>query len=153
MKEIPASVFQRKAAEIEKIIEICKKNGIELINEEGKVSLSVFKLSPKKLEEAIRYIKKEYGTDYLIVPIISKGKNYLEKVLPYLKGLGVLEIIKTSTGIFANSFEEIKNKVSFLESIGESIVVDGKIHKIFNMTKSRYEEYKKRYVETKKVAR
>ena len=47
--------------------------------------------------------------------------------------------------------EEIKERQAFIESIGETIVIDGKFNRIFGMPKKRYQKKVKEYEEKKKL--
>ena len=90
--EITGSVFMRTAAEIKEIVEVCKENGIEITG-------SIFLKNLKQLKENIEYIKQNYGEEYLTHLIVSKNLKHLQKILPYLQSIGVLETIKTSASI------------------------------------------------------
>ena len=168
--EIIGSVFRRTATEVEEIVEICKKNGIKITGsiflrrtseikeivkvckENGiEVTGSVFTKNSKQLKENIEYIKQNYGEEYLTNLIVSKNLKHLQKTLPYLQSIGVLEIIKTSASILMLTVEEIKERQAFIESIGETIVIDGKFNRIFGMPKKRYQKKVKEYEEKKKL--
>ena len=142
--EITGSVFYRTAAEIKEIVEVCKENGIE-------VTGSIFSKNSKQLKGNIEYIKQNYGEKYLTPLIVSKNLKHLQKTLPYLQSIGVLEIIKTSASILMLTVEEIKERQAFIESIGETIVIDGKFNRIFGMPKKRYQKNVKEYEEKKKI--
>ena len=142
--ELTGSVFKRTAEEIEKIVEVCKKNKIELTG-------SVFLKNPKQLKENIEYIKQNYGEEYLTPLIVSKNLKHLQKTLPYLQSIGVLETIKTSASILSLTLEEIKERKAFIESIGEPIVKENKFNSIFGMPKKSYPKKVKEYEEKKKL--
>ena len=142
--EVTGSVFKRTAEEIEKIVEVCKKNKIELTG-------SVFLKNPKQLKENIEYIKQNYGEEYLTPLIVSKNLKHLQKTLPYLQSIGVLETIKTSASILSLTLEEIKERKAFIESIGEPIVKENKFNSIFGMPKKSYPKKVKEYEEKKKL--
>ena len=142
--EVTGSVFKRTAEEIEKIIEVCKKNKIE-------VTGSVFLKNSKQLKENIEYIKQNYGEEYLTPLIVSKNLKHLQKTLPYLQSIGVLETIKTSASILSLTLEEIKERKAFIESIGEPIVKENKFNSIFGMPKKSYPKKVKEYEEKKKL--
>lgn len=142
--EITGSVFRRTATGIKEIVKVCKENGIE-------VTGSVFTKNSKQLKENIEYIKQNYGEEYLTNLIVSKNLKHLQKTLPYLQSIGVLEIIKTSASILMLTVEEIKERQAFIESIGETIVIDGKFNRIFGMPKKRYQKNVKEYEEKKKI--
>ena len=142
--EVTGSVFLKSAEEIEKIVEVCKKNKIELTG-------SVFLKNPKQLKENIEYIKQNYGEEYLTPLIVSKNLKHLQKTLPYLQSIGVLETIKTSASILSLTLEEIKERKAFIESIGEPIVKENKFNSIFGMPKKSYPKKVKEYEEKKKL--
>ena len=142
--EVTGSVFKRTAAEIKEIVEVCKENGIEITG-------SIFSKNSKQLKGNIEYIKQNYGEKYLTPLIVSKNLKHLQKTLPYLQSIGVLEIIKTSASILMLTVEEIKERQAFIESIGETIVIDGKFNRIFGMPKKRYQKNVKEYEEKKKI--
>ena len=142
--KVTGSVFFKSAEEIEKIVEVCQKNKIEITG-------SVFLKNPKQLKENIEYIKQNYGEEYLTPLIVSKNLKHLQKTLPYLQSIGVLETIKTSASILSLTLEEIKERKAFIESIGEPIVKENKFNSIFGMPKKSYPKKVKEYEEKKKL--
>ncbi len=138
--EITGNVFKQSAEEIERIVKVCEEHKIE-------VTGSVFKQSAEEIEKNIEYIKGNYGEEFLKPLIISKSKKVLEETLPYLKEKGVLGIVKNSASILALKLSEIKERESFIEKIGETIVKpDGKaFNSIFGLSRKKYEERKKQY--------
>ena len=125
------SLFKRTASEIEKIINLCIANKIEIEN-------SIFVKNPKQLKENIEYIKNTFGEEYLINLVINKNITNLKKILPYLESLGVLPIVKNSTSILELTLEEIIERQTYIESIGENFVVNHKFNPIFSLSKNRY---------------
>ena len=142
--EVTGSVFRRTATGIKEIVKVCKENGIE-------VTGSVFTKNSKQLKENIEYIKQNYGEEYLTTLIVSKNLKHLQKTLPYLQSIGVLETIKTSASILSLTLEEIKERQVFIESIGEPIVKGNKFNPIFGMIQKRYQKNVKEYEEKKKL--
>ena len=142
--EITGSVFRRTATGIKEIVKVCKDNGIE-------VTGSVFTKNSKQLKGNIEYIKQNYGEKYLTPLIVSKNLKHLQKTLPYLQSIGVLETIKTSASILSLTLEEIKERQVFIESIGEPIVKGNKFNPIFGMIQKRYQKKVKEYEEKKKL--
>ena len=142
--EVTGSVFRRTATGIKEIVKVCKENGIE-------VTGSVFTKNSKQLKENIEYIKQNYGEEYLTNLIVSKNLKHLQKTLPYLQSIGVLETIKTSDSILSLTLEEIKERQVFIESIGEPIVKGNKFNPIFGMIQKRYQKNVKEYEEKKKL--
>ena len=168
--EITGSVFIRTAAEIKEIVEVCKENGIEAtgsvflktateikgiveVCKENRIEItgSIFIKNSKQLKENIEYIKQNYGEEYLTPLIVSKNLKHLQKTLPYLQSIGVLETIKTSASILSLTLEEIKERQVFIESIGEPIVKGNKFNPIFGMIQKRYQKKVKEYEEKKKL--
>ena len=142
--EVTGNVFLRTAVEIKEIVEVCKENGIEITG-------SIFFKNSKQLKENIEYIKQNYGEEYLTNLIVSKNLKHLQKTLPYLQSIGVLETIKTSASILSLTLEEIKERQVFIESIGEPIVKGNKFNSIFGMPKKSYQKNVKEYEEKKKL--
>ena len=138
------SVFSRKAAEIKEIVEVCKENRIEITG-------SIFLKNSKQLKENIEYIKQNYGEEYLTPLIVSKNLKHLQKTLPYLQSIGVLETTKTSAPILILTLEEIKERQAFIESIGEPIVKGNKFNSIFGLSRKNYQKKVKEYEEKKKL--
>ena len=141
---LSAANSRKDVDEIKKIEQVCKENGIEITG-------SIFSKNSKQLKGNIEYIKQNYGEKYLTPLIVSKNLKHLQKTLPYLQSIGVLEIIKTSASILMLTVEEIKERQAFIESIGETIVIDGKFNRIFGMPKKRYQKNVKEYEEKKKI--
>ena len=142
--EVTGSVFKRTAAKIKEIVEVCKENGIEITG-------SIFSKNSKQLKGNIEYIKQNYGEKYLTPLIVSKNLKHLQKTLPYLQSIGVLEIIKTSASILMLTVEEIKERQAFIESIDESIVKGDKFNSIFGLSRKNYQKNVKEYEEKKKI--
>ena len=142
--EATGTVFMRTATEIKEIVEVCKENGIEITG-------SIFNKNSKQLKENIEYIKQNYGEEYLTPLIVSKNLKHLQKTLPYLQSIGVLEIIKTSASILMLTVEEIKERQAFIESIDESIVKGDKFNSIFGLSRKNYQKKVKEYEEKKKL--
>ena len=168
--EVTGSVFKRTAAEIKEIVEVCKENGIEAtgsvflktateikgiveVCKENRIEItgSIFVKNSKQLKENIEYIKQNYGEEYLTPLIVSKNLKHLQKTLPYLQSIGVLEIIKTSASILMLTVEEIKERQAFIESIDESIVKGDKFNSIFGLSRKNYQKKVKEYEEKKKL--
>ena len=142
--EATGNVFKRTAGEIKEIVEVCKENGIE-------VTGSIFNKNSKQLKENIEYIKQNYGEEYLTPLIVSKNLKHLQKILPYLQSIGVLETIKTSATILTWTLDEIKERQAFIESIGEPIVKGNKFNSIFGLSRKNYQKKVKEYEEKKKL--
>ena len=142
--EVTGSVFRRTATGIKEIVKVCKENGIE-------VTGSVFTKNSKQLKENIEYIKQNYGEEYLTNLIVSKNLKHLQKTLPYLQSIEVLETIKTSASILLLTLEEIKERQAFIESIGEPIVKENKFNSIFGLSRKNYQKKVKEYEEKKKI--
>ena len=117
--EITRSMFLKSAEEIKDIVEVCKENGIEITG-------SVFYKSAETLKNNVIYIKENYGSKYITNLTVSKNYNNLIETLPYLKENGWLDVIINSASILSLTLDEIKQRKSFIESIGEEVVVENK---------------------------
>ena len=162
--EATGTVFQRTAKEVEEIIKVCKENGIEatgtvfmksaqeieeiikVCNENGiEITGSIFQKSSKQLKENIEFIKQNYGEEYLTPLIISKNLKNLQKILPYLQSIGVLETVKNSASILILTLEEIQERQAFAEKIGEPIVKNGRFNSIFGLSRKNYQKKVKEF--------
>ena len=131
--EITGSTFKRSAEEIEEIVKVCKENGIEITG-------SIFQRSLKQLRENIDYIRDNYGDEYLKTLIVTKNIKNLKTVMPYLQRKCLLDILQNNSTILSLTLDEIRERESFLKSVGESILnQDGtKFNSIFGLSKNRY---------------
>ena len=136
--EATGTVFMKSAQEIEEIIKVCKENGIEITG-------SIFQKSSKQLKENIEFIKQNYGEEYLTPLIISKNLKNLQKILPYLQSIGVLETVKNSASILILTLEEIQERQAFAEKIGEPIVKNGRFNSIFGLSRKNYQKKEKEF--------
>ena len=136
--EVTGSVFVKSAKEIEEIIKVCNENGIEITG-------SIFTKSSKQLKENIEFIKQNYGEEYLTPLIISKNLKNLQKILPYLQSIGVLETVKNSASILILTLEEIQERQAFAEKIGEPIVKNGRFNSIFGLSRKNYQKKEKEF--------
>lgn len=130
---LQAAYSRRTIEEIEKIVKVCKENGIELTG-------SIFLKSAKQLQENINYISENYGDEYLKPLIITKNIKTLQTVLPYLEEKGVLDIIPQSASILSLTIDEIKEREKFIEGIGENISNKNgtKFNSIFGLSRRKY---------------
>ena len=142
--EATGSVFMKSAKEIKEIIKVCKENGIEITG-------SIFQKSSKQLKENIEFIKQNYGEEYLTPLIISKNLKNLQKILPYLQSIGVLETVKNSASILSLTLEEIQERQSFIERIGEPIVKNGRFNSIFGLSRKNYQKKVKEFAEKQEL--
>lgn len=158
--KITGGVFKRTAVEIKEIAKECQKNGIEITGTvflrtaaEIRIEItgSIFFKNSKQLKENIEYMKQNYGEEYLTPLVVSKNLKHLQKTLPYLQSIGVLETIKTSASILILTVEEIKERQAFIESIGEPIVKGNKFNSIFGLSRKNYQKKVKEYEEKKKL--
>ena len=136
--EATGTVFMKSAQEIEEIIKVCNENGIEITG-------SIFQKSSKQLKENIEFIKQNYGEEYLTPLIISKNLKNLQKILPYLQSIGVLETVKNSASILILTLEEIQERQAFAEKIGEPIVKNGRFNSIFGLSRKNYQKKEKEF--------
>ena len=131
------SVFIKTSEEIEKIVAICNKYNIT-------VTGGVFLKTSEEIEKSIEYIKNKYGEEYLVPLVINKNVKHLEVVLPYLESLGVLPTIIKSASILTLTLEEIKERQSYIESQGESLVLsNGRFNSVFGMSRANYKKLTK----------
>ena len=152
--EPKGSVFLKSAEEIKKIVEVCKENGIE---PKG----SVFLKSAEEIKQNIMYVRNNYGIEYVTNVIVSKNYNNLTRVLPYLKENRWLDAIRKSASILSLTLEEIKERVSMIEKMSESIIITNKngekvFNSIFGLPRRKYAEKvksaEKGHYKTKTVA-
>ena len=142
--EATGSVFMKSAKEIEEIIKVCNENKIEITG-------SIFHKSSKQLKENIEFIKQNYGEEYLTPLIISKNLKNLQKILPYLQSIGVLETVKNSASILSLTLEEIQERQAFAEKIGEPIVKNGRFNSIFGLSRKNYQKKVKEFAEKQEL--
>lgn len=120
--------------EIEKIIEVCKRNNIQITG-------SIFLKTSEKIEKSINYIKENYGQAYLTPLIINKNVEHLKNVLPYLESLGVLPYVVKSASILTLTLDEIKERKDFVESNNDTLVLqNGRFNSVFGLSKSNYKK-------------
>ncbi len=142
--EVTGTVFTKSAQEIEEIIKVCNENEIEITG-------SIFHKSSKQLKENIEFIKQNYGEEYLTPLIISKNLKNLQKILPYLQSIGVLETVKNSASILSLTLEEIQERQAFAEKIGEPIVKNGRFNLIFGLSRKNYQKKVKEFAEKQEL--
>ena len=126
-------IFTKLADEIQKIIEVCKTNGIEITG-------SVFLKKSKDLNETINYLKTNYGDEYLKPLLIVISTKKIKETFPYLDSLEVLPIVINSASILTLSLEEIKERKQVLDYLGEPMVVGNRYNSIFGLSKKNYQK-------------
>lgn len=120
--------------EIEKIIEVCKRNNIQITG-------SIFLKTSEEIEKSINYIKENYGQAYLTPLIINKNVEHLKNVLPYLESLGVLPYVVKSASILTLTLDEIKERKDFIESNNDTLVLqNGRFNSVFGLSKANYKK-------------
>lgn len=120
--------------EIEKIIEVCKRNNIQITG-------SIFLKTSEEIEKSINYIKENYGQAYLTPLIINKNVEHLKNVLPYLESPGVLPYVVKSASILTLTLDEIKERKDFVESNNDTLVLqNGRFNSVFGLSKSNYKK-------------
>lgn len=120
--------------EIEKIIEVCKRNNIQITG-------SIFLKTSEEIEKSINYIKENYGQAYLTPLIINKNVEHLKAVLPYLESLGVLPYVIKSASILTLTLDEIKERKDFVESNNDTLVLqNGRFNSIFGVSRANYKK-------------
>ena len=132
--------------ELQKIVEVCKKNNIEITG-------SVFSKSAEKLEENIQYIKENFGENLLTPLIISKNKKQLQTILPFLKEIGYLEILPQSPSILTLTLDEIKARIEFIQSTGENMLnaKGDRFNSIFGLSRKNFQKNKQEKAMAKDV--
>ena len=152
--EPKGTVFFKSAEEIKKIVEVCKENGIQPTG-------TVFLKSAEEIKQNIMYVRNNYGIEYVTNVIVSKNYNNLTRVLPYLKENRWLDAIRKSASILSLTLEEIKERVSMIEKMSESIIITNKngekvFNSIFGLPRRKYAEKvksaEKGHYKTKTVA-
>ena len=83
--------------------------------------------------------------------IISGNLKSLQKILPYLQSIGVLETVKNSASILILTLEEIQERQAFAEKIGEPIVKNGRFNSIFGLSRKNYQKKGKELAEKQKL--
>jgi len=131
--EITGSVFLKSAEEVQRIIEVCKRNGIEITG-------SVFYKKSQDLNETINYIKQNYNDEYLKPLLIVVSVKKLKEVFPYLESLGVLPTVINSASILTFSLDEIIERKSVLDYLGEPMVVGERYNSIFGLSRKNYQK-------------
>ena len=135
--EVYPTCFYRTPEDVKKIITLCNDNNIPITG-------VIFKKAYDELEESINYLKEEYGKEYLLPQIIIHNKNHIEAIFGYLQGRKCLHYLKDNIGILSLSIEEIVERDSFINNIGESFIVEDGINPIFGLSKKRYMDEKER---------
>lgn len=133
---ISANVFKKSADEIEEIVKVCKKYGLD-------VTATLFKKSAGSLDKSLEYVQENYGRTYMTPLIVVTNKNHLQKVFPYLDSKGTLPAVVVSPAILGLKFDELLERESLIESIGEKDVVNGRFNPIYGLSKKKYDEKKK----------
>lgn len=129
---VSAAYSLRSIEEIEKIVEVCRKNNIP-------ISGSIFLKSADDIENSIDYVKSIYGEAYLKPLIVNKKVEYLKVVLPYLDSLNVLPVVIKSASILTLTLDEIIDRKEYIESIGEKLVLsNGRFNSIFGLSRANY---------------
>ena len=127
-------MFIKTSEEIEKIIEVCKRNNIQITG-------SIFLKTSEEIEKSINYIKENYGQAYLTPLIINKNVEHLKIVLPYLESLGVLPYVVKSASILTLTLDEIKERKDFVESNNDTLVLqNGRFNSVFGLSKANYKK-------------
>ena len=82
--------------------------------------------------------------------ILSKNLKHLRETMPYLKALGVLETVIKSPSILTLTLDDIKERKSFIETIGGRLVDEGRFNPIFGVSKKKYQMLRQRVEEQNK---
>ena len=114
---------------------VCAANGIE---PKG----VILGINPDRIEENAKFVRENYGEQFVDRMILSQSPARLREVLPYLEETGNIHALLTgSAGILSLTLDEIKEREEVLRREGEEIIVDGKFHPIFGQSKKKYEKY------------
>ena len=95
------NTFVKTPEEVRKILELCINNRIPITG-------TVFGKSAEELEKSIQFIKEHFGEEFLLPNIIILNPDHLLTVMSYLRGKGLLDIVKNSYG---------KNKIVLNEEL------------------------------------
>ena len=121
--KITSSVFNKPAAEIEKIIEVCKTNNIEPVG-------NVFKRSASEIKKIIEVCRANN--------IEITGTVFLKSAKQIKESIGICQKygldVTNQTLIFRNSPKQFIAKINYLNTIGEPLCIDGKISFVFGMS-------------------
>ena len=74
----------------------------------------------------------------VIYLIVIKDKAYLEKVFPFLDSLKVLPVVINSPSILTLTLDEIKDRVNYIKSINEELVINNCFNPIFSLSRKKY---------------
>ena len=131
------NTFNKKPDEVRKIIEVCKKNNIN-------VTGTVYRRHPEELEETIDFVKNTFGSEYLTPQVIIEDKKHLQVILSYLFGKGLLSVIINSPSILRLTITEIVDRESYISNCNQELVTsDGKFNPVFGWSRKIYEKKKK----------
>ena len=126
----------KSAEDLEAIAIMCKERYIDLSQNRGYLrrnaaeTAAIFKLcddykiypeqllfymSVEDLAETLKYIKTNFGVQYLKSNIIYKGVNSLRQSMPYLKKLGLLRCVENSVAVLDLTEEQIRERTALVD--------------------------------------
>ena len=128
------SAFSKKPDVLKEVIEACVEVGIEPVG----VALCS---KPERIRENAKYIRENYGQEYVTRMIISQNPERLREVLPYLDEFGYLVgLLNGSAGILSLSLNEIKEREKVVRREGEEVLVNGKFNPTFGQSRKKYKQ-------------
>ena len=98
----------------------------------------MFSKKAKDINETCEYLRENYGNEYLRPLLVIISVKKLKTILPYLESIGVLPIVINSASILTLSLEEIQERKSVLDKLGENMVVGNRYNSIFGLSKKNY---------------
>lgn len=133
------SAFTQLSDEVEKIIKLCQKYHIP-------INGILYLKQAEDLEKTIQYIIDNFGEEYLLPSIIIYDKDHVQKVFSYLRGKGLLEIIKNDQGILKLTFKELIEREACIKWIGEELIEGDHFNPIFNLSINEFENLKSKII-------
>ena len=128
------AAFGKKPGDLRETAKACVECGVEPVG-------LILSTKGEDIRENARFIKENYGDEYLERMILAQNPARLKTVLPYLEECGCLEsLLVGSCGILTLTQQEIEERMEVVKRSGDSILVDGKFHPIFGQSRKKYEE-------------
>ena len=117
------------------IVDVCCEIGIEIKG-------NVFTTSPSRLRENAKYIKENFGDEFVQRLIVCHNPSNLRQVLPFLDECGYLSGLLTGSSSILNfNVLEIEERIEVLRCIGEDVLLpNGKYNPIFSQSRTVYND-------------
>ena len=106
--------FLKTPEDVEEIIKICKENTF-------KIEPYLFDRQPEQLQDSIRYVKGTYGDSYVIPSIVTKDVEKLTVSMPLFKLMGILRYTRLDASVFELSREEIIERTGVITYLGDRL--------------------------------